>query len=37
MADSCEHGMEISDSLKGGKFNKVSDYWVLINNSTPWS
>jgi hypothetical protein len=34
----CEHGNELSDSIKGEKFlDWVSDYWLLEKNCALWS
>jgi hypothetical protein len=32
-----EHGNEPSCSIKGREFSYLSDYWLLKNESAPWS
>jgi hypothetical protein len=35
---SCEHGNEVSGSIKWEEFvDLMSDYWFLKKDSTPWS
>jgi hypothetical protein len=37
VVDSCEHGNELSVSIKGGKFiDLLSDYKLLDKDSAPW-
>jgi hypothetical protein len=38
VAGSCEHGKELSGSIKGGElFEYLSDYQHLKKDFTPWS
>jgi len=38
VAGSCEHGKDLSGSIKGREFlDKLSDIYLLSKDSAPWS